>query len=105
MKQHDTSPVLNAQIKSATTSQALDLTGASARFIMQDINGNELVSAPASIEPGVDGLISYYWQPGDTATAGTHNGEFEITFPNTLKETHPQDVFLEIEITEDLNDN
>lgn len=86
------------------------------RFIMRGAD-NKIVGATLSnnytgiAQPYNDGnktVLTYYWKAGDTAVAGTYQGEFEViygsssgkkrTFPSTAGDT------LVINVTADLND-
>lgn len=60
---------------------AMDLTGATVLFTMQDLatETNKVSAQAASLITGVKGGIEYLWQVGDTDTAGEYGVEFEIT--------------------------
>lgn len=84
---------------------AVDLTAAaSVRFLMRArSSGTVTVNAAASIvSPEIDGTVQYDWQSGDTATAGTFDGEFEVTWPSSKPETFPNAGFIEIIISGDI---
>ena len=48
--------------------------------------------------------LVYDWSAGDLATAGRFRGEWEVTFPDTTKETFPKDDRLRITVRPDFND-
>ena len=60
---------------------AVDLTGATVLFTMQNLSTgtNKVEAQSASLITGVTGGIEYQWQAGDTDTAGEYGVEFEIT--------------------------
>ena len=103
MKTGDRLPSIRRKLASAETSQPLDLTGATARFIMMDVDGNVKVNASAIVEsPETDGTIRYDWAAGDTSEDGTFEAEFQITFSTGEVYTMPNDGHIIVEITEQL---
>lgn len=48
------------------------------------------------------GSVKYVWTATDTATAGSFQAEFEVTYTNGAVETFPNDQSISIVITEDL---
>lgn len=107
-KRHDTAPALPGIIENATG--AVDLTGASVKFIMvaADTNGNPVTGTPkidaaATVTDATTGAVEYQPVTGDTDTAGWYLGEFEVTFASTNKETFPDPGYIVILITADLD--
>ena len=102
VKQNDTSPTLDATLKDADDA-AVDLTGASVRFHMRKVGkGTAVVDGAATITGALTGQVRYAWSGSDTASIGTYNGEFEVTYSDGTIETFPNNGFISIEITDDL---
>lgn len=95
IKQNDTKPSITAQLLS--DGSAVDLTGATVKFHM-----GSTIDAAATITDAATGNVRYDWASGDTATAGTYNAEFEVTFSDGKIETFPNDEYLLIVITEEV---
>ena len=102
IKQNDTVPSLRADLRDGDNA-AIDLTGASVKFIMRAIGGNTaVINASASIVSEAGGTVQYNWQVGDTATIGSYQAEFEVTYSGGTVETFPNDGYIRIEILDDL---
>lgn len=102
IKQHDTSPAILATLSDATGA-AIDLTDATIRFHMRPIGKTTVVvDAAASIVTAATGDIRYDWIGADTATIGSFQAEFEVTFPDSSIETFPNDSYVRIEIINDI---
>ena len=102
IKQNDTSPKLLATLQNASGS-AIDLTGASVRFHMRTISGSSIVvDAAATIVTALSGIVRYSWTAPDTATIGSYQGEFEVTYADATIETFPNDGYISIEIIDDI---
>jgi hypothetical protein len=104
IKQNDTSPSLRAALKDGDN-LAIDLTGATVRFHMKSLEDNTVVvDADATVVvPSVSGIVQYDWDNGDTATAGSYQGEFEVTFAGGAIETFPNKTNISISIKPELN--
>ena len=104
IKRGDTAPPFRQRV-TEINGLTVDLTGASARFIMRDPTGAlALVSAPATITDASSGTVEYRWDPSDTAVAGRREAEFEITFADGRKRTHPALGYLDVYVLEALAD-
>lgn len=102
IKQNDTVPSLRADLKDGDNA-AIDLTGASVKFIMRAIGGTTaVINASASIVSEAGGTVQYNWQSGDTDTVGSYQAEFEVTYSGGTVETFPNDGYIRIEILDDL---
>lgn len=78
---------------------------ASVTFLMYDSAGNEVVSAPATIEaPSSSGVLRYAWGAGDTDTAGEFRAEFDVSYGVGDILTVPVKGNILVRIFEDLND-
>ncbi len=104
IKTNDTSPKLGVTIKDVD-GNAVDITGNNGvRFHMKAYGSNTLtVDAAALVTDATNGAISYEWVAGDTATAGTYYGEFEVTYADDRVETFPNKGYFTIIIQEDLD--
>ena len=101
IKQGDLYPPIEATLSDANG--AVDLTGASVRFIMLRRRGRvELVNADATIMDAATGSIRYQWVAGDTDEVGDHLAEFEVTFADTRVATWPNGGHLIVSVVRDL---
>jgi 5-hydroxyisourate hydrolase-like protein (transthyretin family) len=102
IKQNDTSPAMLATLQNASGT-AIDLTGASVRFHMRTVNGSaSVVSAAATIVTAASGIVRYSWAAGDTATVGTYQAEFQVTYADATIETFPNDSYISVQIVDDI---
>ena len=88
IKQNDTSPSVTATLTDAN-SVPVNVSGATVRFHMEDVVGTLKVDAEMAIPDGINGVVQYDWQAGDTDTAGTYYVEFEVTYNDGAVETFP----------------
>lgn len=102
IKQNDTSPAMLATLQDAN-STAIDLTSADVRFHMRTIGGTSaVVDAAAVIVTAASGLVRYDWQAADTASIGSYQAEFEVTYSDGSVETFPNDGYIRVEIKDDV---
>ena len=104
IKQNDTSPSLRAALKDSDNI-AINLTDATVRFHMKSLEDNTVVvDADATVVvPATSGIVQYDWSSGDTATAGSYQGEFQVTFAGGAIETFPNKTNISISIKPELN--
>lgn len=88
IKQNDTSPSIQAALKDASGT-AINLTGASVQFHMEDVTGTLKVDAAMTVTDASNGVVQYDWVSGDTNTVGTYYVEFEVTYADSSIETFP----------------
>jgi len=50
----------------------------------------------------LSGLVRYNWQAADTATVGSYQVEFEVTYADATVETFPNDGYIRVEIIADI---
>jgi hypothetical protein len=101
IKQHDTWPPLRATLKANNV--AIDLTTAtSVRLILQSPAPLTIIGVCSIVSPATSGVVTYSWISSNTATVGTYNGEFEITWANGAIETVPNDNYFQVAIKADL---
>lgn len=102
IKQNDTSPFLLATLKDGN-GNLIDLTAASVRFHMRAVGASTAaVDAAAVVVDEDQGSVKYEWQAANTATAGTFEAEFEVTYSGGAIETFPNDGHIRVIITDDL---
>lgn len=102
IKQNDTSPAMLATLQDAD-GNAINLTGASVRFHMRTIGSSQTtVDAAATVVTAASGIVRYAWDAADTATVGSYQAEFEVTYSDASIETFPNDGFIRVKITDDV---
>jgi hypothetical protein len=102
IKQNDTSPNLRAILKDGDE-DPINLTDAAIRFHMRTVGGETaVVDADASIVTAESGVVQYIWDAADTATVGSYQAEFEVTFSGGAIETFPNNGYIRVEITDDI---
>jgi hypothetical protein len=102
VKQNDTSPAMLATLQDAD-GNAVNVTGATVRFHMRPVGTTTVVvDEAATIVTPLDGLVRYDWQAADTATIGSYQAEFEVTYADSSVETFPNDGYIRVEIIDDI---
>lgn len=101
LKRGDTSPALAYALQPTT----INLTSATVVFNMRNkstgtvkINRGAATVVTATGSP----TLGYLWLAADTDTAGVYEGEFEVTYADTTKQTFPADGFITIVVTPDI---
>jgi hypothetical protein len=101
LKQNDTKIALKAVLENE--SGAVDLTGATVRFLMSDYQRSTvIIDNAAEIKDALTGEVWYVFNSTETANAGVFKSEFEATFSDGRVETFPTDGYTLIEIIRDL---
>lgn len=96
--QGDTWPPITVSL-TGSDGEAVDLTGATVTFSMRTASGTVLIDkASCSVTNAVAGEVMYTWTDTDTAVAGEHQAEFEVTLPTGKVESFPNDSYLLIAI-------
>lgn len=101
LKRNDTSSALLYAITPASVS----LVGATVVFNMRDKSTKTAVisrSAAVVYISTVNPTVRYNWLPADTDTAGTYEGEFEVTYSDGTIQTYPNTDYIDIKIYEDI---
>lgn len=103
LKQNDTAPSMEAVLTDSKGKARVLTNAAAVKFHMSSEKGVNVVSngACSIVNPG-RGIVAYAWQPGDTATAGIYNAEFEVQYTNGTVETFPNSSFIKVIIKEEL---
>lgn len=104
MKRGDNQPPFYARLTftdSGGYATNLDMTGAVVRVKAQgNMPGMPVIDRVAFGD--ANGNVIMYWEPGDTAVAGTYRAEVEVTFPDSTRVTFPPDGYLLVAIEPDL---
>lgn len=101
IKQNDTSPALQATLKDYN-GNPISLVGATVKFHLKSFEGTIKVNRNMTITNAANGVVTYFWQSGDTSTAGTYYAEFEVTYSDLSVETFPNSGNLAVTITPEL---
>jgi hypothetical protein len=102
IKQNDTSPAMLATLQDAD-GNAVDITSATVRFHMRPIGSTQVtIDQAVVIVTPLSGIVQYNWQASDTATVGSYQVEFEVTYADASVETFPNDGYIRVEITDDI---
>ena len=101
IKRNDTSPAIQTSLKDENK-DPIDLTDCDVKFLMGRPGESPKVNASATIVDAPNGLVKYNWQPQDTDTEGTFYAEFEVTYPNSSKETFPNKDYISIYVASDI---
>jgi hypothetical protein len=102
VKRGDTSPAIRYVLKPAT----VVLTGASVQFQMRPKRprGAAAVIDSAAVVVTATGTptLEYAWQAGETDNAGLFDAEFRVTYADNEVETFPNDEFITVKVSEDI---
>lgn len=102
IKQNDTGPAMLATLQDAN-GNAINLVGASVRFHMRKMHGaNPVIDAEATVVTAASGIVRYNWLAADTATVGTYQAEFEVTYADASIETFPNGGYIDVQIIDDI---
>lgn len=103
IKQHDLLPPYEAVL--SDNGVPVDLTTATeVRLLTADKTGlilNVLMTKDPD-QVTNPGKVTYFWQSGDTAVAGSYKAEIQVIWPGTLPQTFPADGYLQLTIKKDL---
>lgn len=85
---------------------AVDISGATVRFVMAPLNGDTLttdaVASNDQVGDGSDGskgAVHYTWASGDTATAGRFRARWIVTYTTGEVQSFPNDNVLSVNIS------
>jgi hypothetical protein len=102
LKRYDRLPSIQASL-TYPGATAVDLTGATVKFIMKLPAGAVKVNAVAVVVTPASGIVRYDWLAIDTDVAGTYDAEWEVTFTGGKKQTFPTDGYLSVNVVADLD--
>lgn len=100
IKEGDTSPAFQTELTSPN-GEPVNLVGASVQMRMKLRDGDVWVTGTPDFEDAQGGLITYYWDSGDTEVPGLYHLEFEVTFEDGTVETFPNHGFTTVHIPAD----
>ncbi len=102
IKRNDLRPTIDAIIE-APAGTAVDLTGATVKFIMAlTVGATPKINTAATVLDAEAGSVRYTWTGTDTDTVGLYRAEFEVTFASGAKRTFPVSDYLYVNIEADL---
>ncbi len=99
LKQDDTAPVFQYTVLDEDK-VAINLTGATVTFYMQDENGIDVITAgTVTITDAANGLVEYQWLAADSDVSGIFSAEFVITFGGGTIRTSPDPGWITVVIS------
>ncbi len=98
IKKGDTAPPLRVFLRQRDNTAIPLPSGTVVKFHMND---GAIADGAVTILDAVLGKVEYVWQSGDTATAGTFDSEFEITYVGGSIQTVPSKGYIEIQVSDD----
>ena len=102
IKQNDTRPAITATLIDGDGSLA-SLSGATVVFKMRKVGSTSAtVDSSASITSTANSEVTYTWSGSDTATVGSYEGEFQVTYSSGGVQTFPNSGYIQIEIVDDI---
>jgi len=81
---------------------AIDIEGASVRFLMANILTTKRIAAAANndqVDAATKGHVSYTWQAGDSDEPGMYNASWEVTYNDGSVETFPNPGYIKVRVT------
>lgn len=102
IKQNDTRPNIAATLIDGDGSVA-SLDGSTVVFKMRKVGETSTtVNSSAVVTNASGGVVTYTWSASDTATVGSYQGEFEVTYSGGGVQTFPNNDYIPIEIIDDI---
>ena len=103
IKQNDTAPSLDA-ILHDDRGRSVNLTGATLVFHLRDTADDSVkVSAGiVTVLSATRGEVRYNWSAANTDTAGSYEGEFQVTLSSGGIQTYPNNGYINIIMLEDV---
>ena len=103
IKQNDTASFLTRDLKDAFGAP-VNVTGASVVFSMRvkPAGAIKVDGVDAVIVTAGTGRVRYEWIAANTNTADEYEGEFQVTYANGKIQTFPNDGYIPVVITDDI---
>lgn len=103
MKANDRLPAIQATL--SVGGQPVNLTTATGvKFIMRATGGGTVkVNAAAVIVTPTAGVVRYDWIAADTATPGSYQAEWQVTWPDAKPQTFPTASYHTVDVLADLD--
>lgn len=98
-KRNDTAPI---EVFLKDRDGRVDLTGASVKFLMQDLDGTQIISNSATVVNASEGEVKYVFNEGDVDESGEYEAEFEVTTAAGEVHTFPNDDYIVVVIIDDV---
>ena len=101
LKRGDTRMAIRATLKTPTGA-AVDLTGATVRFLLADLRGVLKIDKQIDVLDATEGKVMVVLEATEVDVAGSFRAEFEVTFDDGRVETYPNDGYISVKIIPDL---
>jgi hypothetical protein len=103
IKQNDTASFLTRDLKDAFGAP-VNVTGAAVKFSMRvkPAGTVKVDDEDAVIVTAGTGRVRYEWTAANTNTADEYEGEFQVTYANGKIQTFPNDGYIPVVITDDI---
>ena len=101
IKKGDLKPDL--QITCTSDGAVVDLTAATTVQVVCRRQGDPTVLFTRSATGDANGVVTYQWQSGDTATVGRLLFEVLVTWPSSKPQRFPATSYLPVDVTENLS--
>jgi hypothetical protein len=94
VKQNDTASAITRTLEDAAGA-AVNLTGATVKFLMRPINGttNKVSAAATIVGSATLGNVSYAWTGTNTDTAGLYIAEWQVTYAGGAIQSFPNGAY------------
>ena len=103
IKQNDTSPTLDVFLRD-DKGRIVSVTGATVLFhlrLASDLAAKITNGSVTLVDSGA-GHVRYTFTAANTDTAGTYQGEFQVTFADATIESFPNNGYIKVVITDDV---
>ena len=103
IKQNDTASFITRDLKDAFGAP-VNVTGATVKFSMRvkPAGTVKVDDQDAVVVTAGTGRVRYEWTAANTNTADEYEGEFQVTYANGKIQTFPNDGYIPIVITDDI---
>ena len=103
IKQNDTKPVIRAKLLDSA-GNVVNVTGAAVVFSMRVRPGGttKVDKQSCTINTAVLGDVQYSFSAANTNTADRYEGEFQVTYSDSNVQTFPNNTYIDITVTDDV---